>query len=269
MATIGARDDRKDAIVPLSSAPESSSDDPDGPALGVGEDVSLHVVVVAEDEAERARLTALIGATPGMRCSDGARDWPEAGEIARPDVVLLHLDPQAPGAERRLREVLASWQPAPVLVLSGSSDSAVNREFVRKGARGVVPKSAEQVHLVAAVRRVKDGEIWLPRTCLSIIIDEMAASNGPRPGAHPRDLFATLTEREREVVLHIAKGLHNRAIADRLGITENTVRHHLTAIYGKLGVTDRLKLAVLALRHGAIGRDESQPPDRRLRKSPS
>lgn len=240
--------------MPLASARESNCHDPDGPAPGAGDGEALHVLVVAADDAERARLRSLIGAAPGMCSTGNSGHGGHAHERARPDVLLLHLDPHAPGMERRLREAIAAWHPAPVLVLSESADGVVNREFVRRGARGVVPKALERDQLVAAIRRVKDGEIWLSRGCLSVIIDEMAAAKASDPPSPPRDPFAALTEREREVVSHIAEGLHNRAIAGRLGITENTVRHHLTAIYGKLGVADRLELAVCALRHRPGGR---------------
>lgn len=235
--------------MPLASARESNSPDPDEPAPGAADGRALQVLVVAADEAERARLRSLVGAVQGMRNTGNSGHGGHAHGSARPDVLLLHLDPRTPGMERRLRETLATWHPAPVLVLSESADGVVNREFVRRGARGVVPKGLERDQLVAAIRRVKDGEIWLSRSCLSIIIDEMAAAKESDPAPHSRDPFVALTEREREVVSHIAEGLHNRAIAGRLGITENTVRHHLTAIYGKVGVADRLELAVYALRH--------------------
>mgnify|MGYP001040433458 CR=1 FL=1 len=124
------------------------------------------------------------------------------------------------------------------------------RALVRKGARGVVRKHREADHLGTAIRKVSAGEIWLSRGGLSRLVDDMATSADVHPHPPQRGgAFMSLTEREREVAALIAEGLHNRAIAARLGITENTVRHHLTAIYGKLGVADRLELAVHALRH--------------------
>jgi DNA-binding NarL/FixJ family response regulator len=117
-------------------------------------------------------------------------------------------------------------------------------------------RSREAEQLGTAIRKVSDGEIWLSRGCLSRLIDDMAASAGPGTHARAGGALGSLTDREREVVALIAEGMHNRAISQKLGITENTVRHHLTAIYGKLGVADRLELAVFALRQrgGARGR---------------
>lgn len=216
----------------------------------------LCVLVLAGDVGERTRLATQIGATRGLASyrDDTSVDGDPSG--ARPDVVLLVLGPGDPGAESQLRDAVERWKPAPVLVLCDSTDGDANRALVRMGARGVVRRSREAEQLGTAIRKVSDGEIWLSRGCLSRLIDDMAASAGP--GAHARagGALGALTDREREVVAHIAEGMHNRAISQKLGITENTVRHHLTAIYGKLGVADRLELAVFALRQrgGARGR---------------
>ena len=214
----------------------------------------LCVLVLASDAGERARLATQIGATRGLASrQDGA-----GGDPVRvaPDVVLLLLDPHALDADAVLRDAVERWKPAPVLVLTDSGDDAANRDLVRKGARGVVRRAREAEHLVTALRKVSEGEIWLPRGCLSRLVDDMAGTAGAAAQPRAHGALASLTEREREVVARIAEGMHNRAIAARLGITENTVRHHLTAIYGKLGVADRLELAVFALRHagGVRGR---------------
>ena len=213
----------------------------------------LSVLVLGGDAAERARLSTLIGATRGLACHEATREPGGGARAAGPDVVLLALDPRELDADAVLRDAVERWKPAPVLVLSGSVDDDANRNLVRKGARGAMRRDREAEHLGVAIRKVSDGEIWLSRGCLSQLIDDMAAA-GVVALPHADRAFAALTEREREVVAHIAEGMHNRAIAATLGITENTVRHHLTAIYGKLGVADRLELAVYALRHRHGGR---------------
>lgn len=215
----------------------------------------LRVLVLARDVGERTRLATQIGATRGLASDpgDAAAAGVDPSRIA-PDVVLLVLGPGDIDGETLVRDTVERWKPAPVLVLSDSNDVDTNRALVRKGARGVVRRSREAEQLGTAIRKVSDGEIWLSRGCLSRLIDDMAASAGP--GAHARagGALGSLTDREREVVAHIAEGMHNRAISQKLGITENTVRHHLTAIYGKLGVADRLELAVFALRQRGIAR---------------
>ena len=236
--------------MPVVSAREHDSDAPDempgNPVAGA----SLRVLVLGADAAERVQLGKEIGATRGLSCC-AFEDSPGVA----PDVVLLVLDPNAPDADGLLRAAIDAWKPAPILVWSDSDDQQTPLALVRKGARGVVRKHREADHLGTAIRKVSAGEIWLSRGGLSRLIDDMATTADVHPHLlHRSGVFSTLTEREHEVVALIAEGLQNRAIAQRLGITENTVRHHLTAVYGKLGVADRLELAVHALRHRAGGR---------------
>ncbi len=238
------------------SARDNDSDATDEPPGAVDADASLSVLVLGADAAERLRVGTAVGAARGLSCraSDDGRGAAGASG-AVPDVVLLVLDPQEPHADATLRAAIDAWKPAPILVWSDCDDQQASLALVRKGARGVVRKHREADHLGTAIRKVCAGEIWLSRGGLSRLVDDMATSADTH--AHPPQrggAFASLTEREREVAALIAEGLHNRAIAARLGITENTVRHHLTSIYGKLGVTDRLELAVLALRHRGGGR---------------
>ena len=234
----------EDAPVPVVSArendPESTDETPGGPAAGT----SLRVLLLGAGAAERLRLGQEIGATRGLSCCAF-----EGSPGPAPDVVLLALDPNEPGADDTLRAAIDAWSPAPILVWSDSDDQQTPLALVRKGARGVVRKHREADRLGTAIRKVSAGEIWLSRGGLSRLIDDMATTAEIHPNPpHRSEAFSALTEREREVVALIAEGLHNRAIAQRLGITENTVRHHLTAVFGKLGVADRLELAVYALR---------------------
>jgi len=236
--------------VPVASArehdPDATDETPGNPVAGA----SLCVLVLGADAAERARLAVEIGAMRGLSCC-ACEDSPGPA----PDVVLLVLDPNESSADGTLRAAIGAWKPAPILVWSDSDDQQTPLALVRKGARGVVRKRREADHLGTAIRKVSAGEIWLSRGCLSRLIDDMATTADVHPHPpHRSGMFSTLTEREREVVALIAEGLHNRAIAQKLGITENTVRHHLTAVYGKLGVADRLELAVHALRQRIGGR---------------
>ena len=238
----------------VASARDIDSDANDETAGDAAAGASLCVLVLGADAAERLRLGTEIGAARGLSCRafEGRRS---GASSPAPDVVLLVLDPQAPDADATLRGAIDAWKPAPILVWSDCDDLQASLALVRKGARGVVRKHREADHLGTAIRKVCAGEIWLSRGGLSRLVDDMATTADTH--AHPPQrsgAFATLTEREREVAALIAEGLHNRAIAARLGITENTVRHHLTAIYGKLGVADRLELAVHALRHRTGGR---------------
>jgi DNA-binding NarL/FixJ family response regulator len=251
LVTCATPDDKEDAPVPVASARDNDSDATDETLGGA----SLRVLVLGADADERLRLGIEIGATRGLSCCAFEDLRGDGASGTEPDVVLLVLDPQAPGADATLRGAIDAWKPAPILVWSDCDDQQASLALVRKGARGVVRKHRETDHLGTAIRKVSGGEIWLSRGGLSRLVDDMATTADTHVQPPQRSgTFATLTEREREVAALIAEGLHNRAIATRLGITENTVRHHLTAIYGKLGVADRLELAVHALRHRGGGR---------------
>jgi two-component system, NarL family, nitrate/nitrite response regulator NarL len=227
--------------------PDRSTDAP-GPAPAS----MLVVVIVGGDEPMSAATRQLLARDASLRAVEHTSESALEAESAwkHPDVVLLEVDARSEGAVGAVREAMAKWHPAPVLVLTESEERSRNRRLVRAGARGVVTSSRQAEQLVNALYRVHDGEIWLARSCMSQLIDEMVAGDHPMP-AHlstPEGLDR-LTEREREVVALIAQGMHNKAIASELGITDHTVRHHLTAIFAKLGVADRLELAVYAFRH--------------------
>ena len=211
----------------------------------------LAVLVIDRDGGLTQPARGILAQAPGLRIVEqGHESAREAQSFARhPDVVLLTVDARAEEAEVVVREFAAKWRPAPMLVLTPCEDRARNRALVVAGARGVVTYSRQAEHLVSALHRVHGREIWLGRGCMSQIIDEMVGAKLPQHLESPAGL-EHLTEREREVVALIAKGLHNKAIAVELGITDHTVRHHLTAIFAKLGVGDRLELAVYAFRHG-------------------
>jgi DNA-binding NarL/FixJ family response regulator len=115
---------------------------------------------------------------------------------------------------------------------------------------GLVLKEKPGDVLLKAIERVHAGEIWIDRTVIASVITEMTRhSNGEEQDSEEYKINS-LTAREREVVTLVGEGLKNRDIAARLFISETTVRHHLTSIFDKLGVSDRFELAIYAYRHG-------------------
>jgi DNA-binding NarL/FixJ family response regulator len=216
----------------------------------------LAVLVLPRDGTVPAATRALLVAHPDVDLVEPGREVArEGGHLVRhPDVVVLSLDARAADAGPRVVTAVAQWRPVPLLVVTESEDRACNRRLVRAGARGVVTLARQSDHLARALHRIHEHEIWLARSCMSALIDEMVADDHPAP-VHltTREPLEELTGREREVVALIAHGMHNKAIASALGISDHTVRHHLTAIFSKLHVADRLELAVYAFRHHAPG----------------
>ena len=135
---------------------------------------------------------------------------------------------------------------------SGSAASGnrnVAGQLVLAGARGVVSKDRSAVHLLDAIRKVHAGELWIDRATTAQIIGHMARRRSRENGDPERLKIASLTPRECEVVSLVAKGHSNKAIAQQMKISDNTVRHHLTSIFSKLEIADRLSLVVYTFQH--------------------
>jgi DNA-binding NarL/FixJ family response regulator len=170
----------------------------------------------------------------------------------RPDLVLLDLRlAHARGVDLLAR--LASFpSPARVLVVTAFPDESDIAEALRLGAKGVVLKDATRQTMLAAMRTVSDGQLWLPPD-LSLKVIATLTRTAPPAGT---ERLGQLTARERDIAALVGEGLKNKQIADQLGIAEKTIKGHLTNIFLKVGVEDRLELALLAIKAHLA------PPDR-------
>ena len=183
-----------------------------------------------------------------------AEAWDRAGTLAhlereRPDLVLLDLDLGGESGLEMLREIGAACPEARILVFTGVRDRDVHRRAMQLGAHGVVSKEKAASVLLTAIRKVWAGEAWIDRTMMSALLQE--ARQAPRRELDPQAArIASLTPREREIIGLIAQGNGTKRLAAELGVSEKTVRNHLVSIYDKLEVSDRLELAIYAVRHG-------------------
>ncbi len=163
---------------------------------------------------------------------------------ANPDVILLDLDL---GGESGLDclEKLGRQSTARVLVLTGSSDPEMHQRAVVRGARGVVHKQQSADVILRAIEKVSGGEIWLDGANLGRVMTALANGKGADPEAAK---IAELTAKERQIVNTVIKvqGARNKVIADKLHMSEHTLRNHLTTIYSKLGVAGRMELYLYA-----------------------
>jgi two-component system nitrate/nitrite response regulator NarL len=145
----------------------------------------------------------------------------------------------------RLHEVAPSTR---IIILTGMYDTSMHRQAISLGAHGLVLKDEVFELLHKAIQRVHAGEIWVDRGLMAQVINNM---NTARIKTDPEaEKIATLSAREREIIALIGEGLKNKAIADRLFLSQTTVRYHLTSIFQKLGVSDRLELVIYAYKHG-------------------
>jgi DNA-binding NarL/FixJ family response regulator len=134
-----------------------------------------------------------------------------------------------------------------VLVLTGVQNPDAHRRAIRRGAMGIVLKEHAADQLLKAIKKVNDGEVWIERSMMGSMIQEI---NKPVPIDPEISKIESLTDREREVIALIGEGLKNKQVGERLFISETTVTHHLSSVFSKLEVSDRLELIIYAFRHG-------------------
>ena len=170
-----------------------------------------------------------------------------------PEAELLLLDLHMPGARgySALAHIRGQYPGLPTIVVSGHEEAQVARRALAHGASAYIPKSTASEDIVAAIRAVLDGDVWLPHLLLGgtaeLRPDEAAAAAQ----------IATLTPQQFRVMTMIAEGLLNKQIAWELGVSEATVKAHMTAIMRKLGVNNRTQVALIAS-HLAV-EQESMP----------
>ena len=207
-------------------------------------------VVIADDHAVvRSGLAGLIASTDDLEVVGVARDGSEAVALVRehrPDVAVMDLQMPVLDGVGATRAIVVEQLGTEVLVLTSFSDHARIDAAIEAGAVGYLLKDAEPETLLDGIRAVARGESPLDPRAARRLVDR--ASPGGSATAP-----AELSPREAEVLRLVVEGLLNKQIAGRLGITERTVKAHLTSAYQRIGVADRTQAALWVERHG-LGR---------------
>jgi two-component system, NarL family, nitrate/nitrite response regulator NarL len=214
---------------------------------------SVRILIVDDHGIMRAGLRMLLESQPGFAVVGEASTCADALALAtgtQPDVIVLDLDLGGENAVESIPTLLRIVPETRILVLTGVRDPEVHRQAIRHGALGLVFKEKAVEPLLQAITKVRAGEVWLEPTMIARVLGDLTRPQ-PAPQASEEAIkIARLTEREREVITLVGEGLRNRHISERLYISEATVRHHLTAIFAKLDVSDRFELAIYAYQHG-------------------
>jgi two-component system, NarL family, nitrate/nitrite response regulator NarL len=166
----------------------------------------------------------------------------------KPDILLLDLRMPEKDGLGVLEEINFDSMATRVIVLTAAEDDRDVVRAMRLGARGVVLKQSASDLLLKSIRKVADGEIWLDNRMTAEVIDAFKKSSE----AGQRREKPLLSDREKEIVQLVAQGFRNREIGEKLFISEQTVKNHLHNIFDKLGVSDRLELALYAIHHRLI-----------------
>jgi NarL family two-component system response regulator LiaR len=211
-------------------------------------------VLIADDHAVvRQGLCTFIDLQEDMQVVGEGTTGVEAVELAQrlqPDVILLDLAmPEMDGLEAT-RKILESNPRAHILILTSFGEDDKVFPAIRAGAQGYLLKDIQPNDLLQAVREANQGKAQLHPEIAKKLMSAVADQGTSESASQARTPIADLTERELEVLRWIAGGLNNREIAEKLVISEKTVKTHVSNLLGKLGLDDRTQAAIWALKHG-------------------
>ena len=209
---------------------------------------AIRIVIAAQQPLFREGLRKLLEAEPDLTVAGEARDVEEAVELVQqlqPHVLLLDLAGPHEAGILTLRRINATGAHVRTILLTFHINRHEIVSALQLGARGVVMKVSTPELLLRAIRAVMEGHYWIGVEPIADLLDTFRELMSEAPHA---DSFG-LTSRELRIVAMVAAGRTNRKIAESLSISEDTVKHHLTAIFDKVGVSSRLGLAVFARHH--------------------
>jgi DNA-binding NarL/FixJ family response regulator len=210
--------------------------------------MSIRVVIADDHAIVRAGLERLL-VSAGMAVLGTVEDGLRAVEVAaaaRPDVVLMDISMPRLDGIAATRRLVAAWPEARVVMLTSFSERERVLGALDAGAIGYLLKDAPPDELVRGVEAAARGEAPLTPLAARAVVEARRSRNDE----------PALTDRERDVLLEVCEGRSNKEIAWRLGITEKTVKAHLTSIFSRLGVGDRTSAALWAERHGLTHRSD-------------
>lgn len=224
----------------------------------------IKVIVFTKYQLVRQQIRLLIESKSEIVVQDfasSAADLLEKAAKTKPQVVVFCLMEDEGDNTEVIPELLQVSPETKAIVLSSQNGRLDQKKVLKLGATGIVGADQKEEVLIRAIRQVSQGEVFLNQRLIAQLLDNRSGGNSDTdPDGRHRGLFKNdqLTNRELEVIEEIAGGLTNREISKKLSISEATVRHHLSSIYGKLQVEDRLNLVIYAYQYGIIERsDES------------
>jgi len=212
----------------------------------------ISILIVDDHSIVREGQRALIDTEPGMTLVGEATNGAEAIELARslnPDVIFMDLFMPGIGGIEAIEAIRAENPEARILVLTSFAEDEKVFTAVKAGALGYLLKDATPDELITAVRQVSRGEPAMNSTIANKLMRELQRESSLPPTEDP------LTERELEILKLVAQGLSNQEIAEKLVISERTVRTHVSNILSKLHLANRTQAALYALREGFVDLD--------------
>jgi len=216
----------------------------------------IRIVVADDHPIFRDGLVRLLALEPDFEVVAQAQDGRQVLDVLQqhePDILLLDL--KMPGLDglATLQRLQNSKHKTRVIVLTASDDKNEFVQAMKLGTSGIVLKQSATDLLIKSIRKVNAGEIWLDSHTTAAVMRQFATGadelpSGPAPPSSSRERERSLlSQREREIVALVAQGFKNKEMAEKMFISEQTVKNHLHNIFDKLGVSDRLELALYAI----------------------
>ena len=229
------------------TAKPAAADRERGSAVPSEEKSYISIAIADDHPIFRDGLRKLLALEEDFKVVAEARDGREVLEILQkqePDILLLDL--KMPGVDglATLQRLQAQKSKTKVIVLTASDDETEYVQAMKFGTSGIVLKQTATELLIKSIRKVHGGEIWLDSRTTAAVMKQFAS---PGDAAAKDRERSPLSQREREIVVLVAQGFKNKEIAERMFISEQTVKNHLHNIFDKLGVSDRLELALYAI----------------------
>ncbi|MGA2132992.1 MAG: response regulator transcription factor [Bryobacteraceae bacterium] len=215
----------------------------------------IRIVVADDHPIFRDGLCRLLALEPDFEVVAQAHDGRQVLDVLQqhePDILLLDL--KMPGLDglATLQRLQTSKHKTRVIVLTASEDKNEFVQAMKLGTSGIVLKQSATDLLIKSIRKVNAGEIWLDSHTTAAVMRQFATGMDEPPTGAPASSSrererSLLSQREREIVALVAQGFKNKEMAEKMFISEQTVKNHLHNIFDKLGVSDRLELALYAI----------------------
>ena len=215
---------------------------------------AIRILIIEDQTLFRDGITRLLSEQADLEVAGSTDSLSVAVENirkVRPDIALMGWSANSSNFQKIFAAIHDAKAPTRVILLTADGVKEDLVEAVRQGCSGIVPKQTSTELLLKSIRKVHAGELWLDRTTTADVIRRLArkGSAGPNTASRQglRENAAVLSTRELEIVVLVARGFKNKEMAERMFITEQTVKNHLHNIFDKVGVSDRLELALYAI----------------------
>jgi len=209
----------------------------------------IRVLLCDDQDVVREGLRAILGTAPGLEVVGVAQDGAEAVELVektKPDIVLMDLNLPGVSGVQATRIIREKFPAVRVLVLTTYDADEWLFDAIRAGASGYLLKDTPRAHLIKAIEGTLTGQTFVDANVAGKLFTQIADP----AVARDTTLANSLSQRERDVLRLLARGLSNTEIANQLYLSEGTIRNSVSTLFEKLGVSDRTRAALIALRHG-------------------